>query len=170
MENDKCFSKNVMNLNVIENCKNMCKGKVIGTLFLVFLPLLGIAQSEPTIDLKSEESLLILIDSHAKIADINVIHKHVSRLERMMRDNRDITARLQKNFTTNKSNPIATQSIIDYCFGIKTEESMRFYELLKNFPQNDPDVILVEHFRQVVIKSAGLFGLTLEEYVISGKF
>lgn len=143
------------------------------TLMMASLPLVGHAQVEPTIELKSEAALLTLIDSHAKIKDINEVHVHLKRLMSIMEENKEVVNRLVKNLKLTKSTTTISTAfdyIKDYCLGIKTKDSVRVYWILKSLPQDNPDVILIEHLRQAVIKSAELFGLTPTEYVIAGKF
>lgn len=140
---------------------------------MAMMPIFSYAQVEPTIDLKSEESLLILIDSHAKIKNINEVHVHLKRLLSIMEENKDVVARLSGKCNLMKDRTPASSAfehIKDYCLGIKTNGSIRVYSALRTLPKDDPDAMLVERFRQSVIKSAELFGLTPEEYVISGKF
>lgn len=143
------------------------------SILMAMMPIFSYAQVEPTIDLKSEESLLILIDSHAKIKNINEVHVHLKRLLSIMEENKDVVARLSGKCNLMKDRTPASSAfehIKDYCLGIKTNGSIRVYSALRTLPKDDPDAMLVERFRQSVIKSAELFGLTPEEYVISGKF
>jgi len=143
------------------------------SILMAMMPIFSYAQVEPTIDLKSEESLLILIDSHAKIKNINEVHVHLKRLLSIMEENKDVVARLSGKCNLMKDRTPASSAfehIKDYCLGIKTNGSIRVYSALRTLPKDDPDAMLVERFRQSVIKSAELFGLSPEEYVISGKF
>ena len=151
----------------------MSKKKFIVSLCLAILPFIGYSQTEPTIDLKSEESLIILIDAHSKIKNINEIHVHLKRLLSIMEENNHVASRLvaKCGLTKDKTHTAsAYDNIKEYCLGIKTNGSIRVYSALRRLPQDDPDAILIEHFRQAVIKSAELFNLTPAEYVISGKF
>jgi hypothetical protein len=151
----------------------MNKGKLIASLGLAFMPYLGYSQVKPTIDLKLEESLLILIKSHAKIVNINEVHTHVRRLVSIMEENKEIVNRIGTRFNLrNERIPTSTvfEHVKDYCLGIKTTYSVGIYNKLQSLPKDDPDFILIEQLRQAVIKSAELFKLTPEEYVISGKF
>lgn len=152
----------------------MSKKKFIVSLCMAVLPFLGYSQTEPTIDLKSEESLLILIDAHSKIKNINEIHVHLNRLLAIMDVDKDRMERIVRKCGVLKDRAsglsTAYEHIMEYCLGIKTNGSIRVYSALRRLPQDDPDAILIEHFRQAVIKSAELFNLTPAEYVISGKF